>query len=41
LKKEDKESWLEKLKKVIGYYNLFDFYELKDKLGSGKFGEIF
>lgn len=28
------------LKKVIGYSNLFDFYEIKETLGKGKFGLV-
>lgn len=28
------------IKKVIGYSNLFDFYEIKETLGQGKFGLV-
>ena len=28
------------IKKVIGYSNLFDFYEVKETLGQGKFGLV-
>jgi serine/threonine protein kinase len=28
------------IKKVIGYSNLFDFYDIKDTLGKGKFGLV-
>jgi serine/threonine protein kinase len=40
LSKEDKEKWVVALKKVIGYSNLFDFYEVKETLGKGKFGLV-
>lgn len=40
LTKEDKEKWITALKKVIGYSNLFDFYEIKETLGKGKFGLV-
>ena len=38
--KEDKEKWMETIKKVIGFTNLFDFYTMKDTLGKGKFGLV-
>ncbi|NBU05462.1 MAG: hypothetical protein EBT39_03830, partial [Sphingobacteriia bacterium] len=38
--KEDKEKWMTAIKKVIGYSNLFDFYDIKDTLGKGKFGLV-
>ncbi len=37
--KEYKE-WVEKLKVATGYTNLLDIYEVKNKLGSGKFGLV-
>jgi len=40
LSKEDKEKWINAIKKVIGYSNLFDFYEIKETLGKGKFGLV-
>ena len=40
LNAEDKQAWMSKLKKVIGYCNLFDFYEVKETLGKGKFGLV-
>lgn len=40
LKKEDKEKWMDNIKRVIGYSNLFDFYEIKETLGQGKFGLV-
>ena len=40
--KSDKEynEWFEKLKIATGYTNLLDIYEVKNKLGSGKFGLV-
>ena len=32
--------WTEKLKKATGYTNLLDLYEVKQKLGNGKFGLV-
>ena len=40
LDKEAKEKWIEAIKKVIGYSNLFDFYDVKETLGKGKFGLV-
>ena len=40
LNKEDKAKWMENIKKVIGYSNLFDYYEVKETLGKGKFGLV-
>jgi len=40
LSKDDKEKWTEAIKKVIGYSNLFDYYEIKETLGKGKFGLV-
>lgn len=37
---EDKERWIRAIKKVIGYQNLFDFYDMKEPLGKGKFGLV-
>ena len=31
---------MKSIKKVIGYSNLFDFYEIKETLGKGKFGLV-
>ena len=28
------------IKQVIGYSNVFDFYEIKETLGKGKFGLV-
>ena len=32
--------WIENLKKATGYTNLLDLYEVKQKLGNGKFGLV-
>lgn len=40
LNKEDKEKWINHIKKVIGYSNLFDYYDIKETLGKGKFGLV-
>jgi len=40
LNKEDKEKWMNAIKKVIGYSNLFDYYDIKETLGKGKFGLV-
>ena len=40
LSEEDRTAWLDVIKKAIGYANLFDFYEMKEKLGNGKFGTV-
>ena len=37
---QDKEKWMTAIKKVIGYSNLFDFYEIGGSLGKGKFGLV-
>ena len=31
---------MEAIKKVIGYSNMFDYYEIKETLGKGKFGLV-
>ncbi len=38
--KEEKRMWMDAIKKVIGYSNLFDFYTIKETLGKGKFGLV-
>ena len=40
--KDEKEynEWVEKLKVATGYTNLLDIYEVKNKLGKGKFGLV-
>jgi PH domain/Protein kinase domain len=37
---EEKDKWMRAIKKVIGYSNLFDFYDIKETLGKGKFGLV-
>jgi hypothetical protein len=37
---EEKDKWIKAIKKVIGYSNLFDFYDVKEPLGKGKFGLV-
>jgi len=40
-KSKDKQNeWLERLMKIIGYSNLFDFYNFEDNLGKGQFGLV-
>ena len=31
---------MDAIKKVIGYANMFDFYDIKETLGKGKFGLV-
>ena len=38
--KRDYDIWLDKLKIATGYTNLLDIYEVKHKLGNGKFGLV-
>lgn len=40
LSQEEKDKWIKAIKEVVGYANLFDFYEIKDTLGKGKFGLV-
>lgn len=40
LTKEDKDRWINAIKKVIGYSTLSDFYDIKEPLGKGKFGLV-
>ena len=37
---EQQNEWLNRLKKVVGYSNLFDYYDFKDNLGKGQFGLV-
>ena len=40
-KKEQQQlDWLDKLRKVVGYANMFDFYQFEDNLGKGQFGLV-
>lgn len=38
--KEEQVQWINSIKKVVGYANILDFYELKHSLGKGKFGTV-
>jgi hypothetical protein len=40
LSEEDREIWISKIKKAIGYANLYDYYDVKEAVGKGKFGTI-
>lgn len=37
---EDKEMWIDSIKKAIGFANLLDYYELFETLGKGKYGVV-
>lgn len=37
---ENYDSWIDSIKRAIGYSNLTDSYEVKQKLGNGKFGLV-
>ena len=39
-KEQDYKGWISSIKKAIGYSNLTDDYEIKSKLGNGKFGLV-
>jgi len=39
-KKEEYDMWVNKIKRVIGFENLQDKYEVRQKLGKGKFGLV-
>ena len=36
----ERDQWVEKIKQVIGYANLHDYYDLKESLGKGKYGLV-
>ena len=36
----EKQKWVSTIKQVIGYSNLFDFYECGEILGKGKYGVV-
>ena len=38
--KESQNEWLDRLKKIVGYSNLFDYYNFEDNLGKGQFGLV-
>jgi serine/threonine protein kinase len=37
---EDYNNWVRSIRKVTGFQNLNDIYEVKEKLGNGKFGLV-
>ena len=37
---EEQKAWADVLMKQSGYANIFDYYEIKDKIASGEYGEI-
>ena len=37
---EEYNTWMRLIRKATGYANLTDIYEVKDKLGNGKFGLV-
>lgn len=37
---EDYQNWMKNMRKATGYANLTDIYDVKDKLGNGKFGLV-
>lgn len=37
---KDFNSWVSSIKRAVGYSNLNDLYEIKQKLGNGKFGLV-
>lgn len=37
---EEKDKWINAIKKATGYASLHDFYELGDNLGKGKYGLV-
>jgi serine/threonine protein kinase len=39
-KQENYDSWIDTIKRAIGYSNITDNYEVKQKLGNGKFGLV-
>jgi Ca2+-binding EF-hand superfamily protein len=38
--KESCQKWMTKIKQAIGYLNFFDYYEMLEDLGEGKFGKV-
>jgi len=40
LNNSDRNKWMDAIKKVIGYSSIFDYYEIKETLGKGKFGLV-
>ena len=39
--KDEYNKWINALKTIIGYSNIFDFYKIDDKIGSGKFSTVY
>ena len=39
-KEEDNNNWIKSIRKVTGFENLNDTYDIKEKLGKGKFGLV-
>ena len=37
---EERDEWINKIKDAIGYSNLFDYYDLFDSIGKGKYGLV-
>lgn len=37
---EEKERWVFQIKKAIGYAHFFDYYDVLDTLGQGKYGVV-
>lgn len=40
LVKSERDSWVKVIKAAIGYASIEDFYEIKEDLGRGKFGQV-
>lgn len=40
LTQEEKAAWVLAIKKATGYASLYDFYELGENLGKGKYGLV-
>ena len=38
--KKDKMKWMDVLKKVLGYSNIFDYYDINATIGKGAFGLV-
>lgn len=38
--KEERDKWVEVMKKIIGQQSIEEFYEFKEFLGQGKFGVV-
>ena len=40
IKEEDRDNWVKTLKEAIGYTDFFDYYEVTETIGNGKFGIV-